>query len=92
MQMDNTGVNGADPAENETPSYIAEVEENKVNPLVIFMLYFIISCVCLEQGAACSSLVPLRWLPVAWVYNGGDVPRLLIQPTLLLCTRSSVLK
>ncbi len=26
MQTDKTGVNGADPAENQTPSYSAEVE------------------------------------------------------------------
>ncbi len=26
MQIDKTGVNGADPAENQTPSYSAEVE------------------------------------------------------------------
>ncbi len=34
MQTDKTGVNGADPAENQTPSYSAEVEleRNEVNP------------------------------------------------------------
>ncbi len=34
MQMNKTGVNGADPAENQTPSYSAEVEleGNEVNP------------------------------------------------------------
>ncbi len=34
MQKDKTGVNGADPAENQTPSYSAEVEleGNEVNP------------------------------------------------------------
>ncbi len=34
MQMDKTGVNGADPAENQTRSYSAEVEleGNEVNP------------------------------------------------------------
>ncbi len=34
MQTDKTGVNGADPAENQTPSYSAEVElkGNEVNP------------------------------------------------------------
>ncbi len=34
MQTDMTGVNGADPAENKTPSYSAEVEleGNEVNP------------------------------------------------------------
>ncbi len=26
MQMDKTGINGADPAENQTPSYSAEVD------------------------------------------------------------------
>ncbi len=34
MQTDKTGVNGADPAEIQTPSYSAEVElkGNEVNP------------------------------------------------------------
>ncbi len=34
MQTDKTGVNGADPAENQTPSYSVEVEleGNEVNP------------------------------------------------------------
>ncbi len=34
MQTNKTGVNGADPAENQTPSYSAEVEleGNEVNP------------------------------------------------------------
>ncbi len=34
MQTDTTGVNAADPAENQTPSYSAEVEleGNEVNP------------------------------------------------------------
>ncbi len=34
MQMDKTGVSGADPAENKTPSYSAEaeLEGNEVNP------------------------------------------------------------
>ncbi len=34
MQTDKTGINGADPAENQTPSYSAEVEleGNEVNP------------------------------------------------------------
>ncbi len=34
MQTDKTDVNGADPAENQTPSYSAEVEleGNEVNP------------------------------------------------------------
>ncbi len=34
MQTNKTGVNGADPAENKTPSYSAEVEleGNEVNP------------------------------------------------------------
>ncbi len=40
--QDKTGVNGADPAENQTLSYSAEVEleGNEVNPLPIFMLYY----------------------------------------------------
>ncbi len=42
MQTDMTGVNGADPAENQTPSYSAEVElERKLSEsLAIFMLYY----------------------------------------------------
>ncbi len=41
MQTDKTGVNGADPAENQTPSYSAEVElEMKWTPGHIFMLYY----------------------------------------------------
>ncbi len=42
MQTDNTGINGADPAENQTPLYSAEVElERKGSePLAIFMLYY----------------------------------------------------
>ncbi len=42
MQTDKTGVNGADPAENQTPSYSAEVELKgmKWTPGHIFMLYY----------------------------------------------------
>ncbi len=41
MQTDETGVNGADPAENQTLSYSAEVElEEWSEPLAIFMLYY----------------------------------------------------
>ncbi len=42
MQTDKTGVNGADPAENQTPSYCAEVELKgmKWTPGHIFMLYY----------------------------------------------------
>ncbi len=48
MQTDMTGVNGADPAENQTPSYSAEVEleGNEVNPWpYIHALLFSVSCV-----------------------------------------------
>ncbi len=40
--QDKTGVNGADPAENQTPSYSAEVELEgmKWTPGHIFMLYY----------------------------------------------------
>ncbi len=39
--------NGADPAENQTPSYSAEVEleGNEVKPLAIFMLYYAVLAV-----------------------------------------------
>ncbi len=43
MQTNKTGVNGADPAENHTPSYSAEVEleGNEVNQsMAKFMLYY----------------------------------------------------
>ncbi len=43
MQTNKTGVNGADPAENQTPSYSAEVElpkEMKWTPGHIFLLYY----------------------------------------------------
>ncbi len=50
MQTDKTGVNGADPAEDQTPSYSAEVEleGNEVNPWpYIHALLCSVSCVCL---------------------------------------------
>ncbi len=42
MQTDKTGVNDADPAEDQTPSYSAEVELEgmKWTPGHIFMLYY----------------------------------------------------
>ncbi len=42
MQTDKTDVNDADPAENQTPSYSAEVELKgmKWTPGHIFMLYY----------------------------------------------------
>ncbi len=40
MQTNKTGVNGADPAENQTPSYSAEVELKGSEPLATFMLYY----------------------------------------------------
>ncbi len=52
MQMDMTGVNGADPAENQTLSYSAEVEleGNEVNPWpYIHALLCSVSCVCLGR-------------------------------------------
>ncbi len=52
MQTDKTGVNGADPAENQTPSYSAEVEleGNEVNPWpYIHALLCSVSCVCLGR-------------------------------------------
>ncbi len=47
MQKDKTGVNGADPAENQTPSYSAEVELEgiKWTPGHIFMLYYAVLAV-----------------------------------------------
>ncbi len=52
MQTDKTGVNVADPAENQTPSYSAEVElkGNEVNPWpYIHALLCSVSCVCLGR-------------------------------------------
>ncbi len=52
MQTDKTGVNDADPAENQTPSYSAEVEleGNEVNPWpYIHALLCSVSCVCLGR-------------------------------------------
>ncbi len=52
MQTNKTGVNGADPAENQTPSYSAEVEleGNEVNPWpYIHALLCSVSCVCLGR-------------------------------------------
>ncbi len=52
MQTDKTGVNGADPAENQTSSYSAEaeLEGNEVNPWpYIQALLCSVSCVCLGR-------------------------------------------
>ncbi len=52
MQTDKTGVNVADPAENQTPSYSTEVElkGNEVNPWpYIHALLCSVSCVCLGR-------------------------------------------
>ncbi len=51
MQTDMTGVNGADPAENQTPSYSAEVELEgmKWTPGHIHALLCSVSCVCLGR-------------------------------------------
>ncbi len=52
MQTDKTGVIGADPAENQTPSYSAEVEleGNEVNLWpYIHALLCSVSCVCLGR-------------------------------------------
>ncbi len=52
MQTNKTGVNGADPAEKQTPSYSAEVEleGNEVNPWpYIHALLCSVSCVCLGR-------------------------------------------
>ncbi len=52
MQTHKTGINGEDPAENQTPSYSAEVEfeGNEVNPWpYIHALLCSVSCVCLGR-------------------------------------------
>ncbi len=52
MQTDKTDVIGADPAENHTPSYSAEVEleGNEVNPWpYIHALLYSVSCVFLGR-------------------------------------------
>ncbi len=57
MQTDKTGVNGADPTENQTPSYSAEVELEgmKWTPGHIFMLYYAVLAV-FASGDRTSSL------------------------------------
>ncbi len=57
MQTDKTGVNGADPAENQTPSYSAEVELKRMKwtPGHIFMLYYAVLAV-FASGDRTSSL------------------------------------
>ncbi len=55
MQTNKTGVNGADPAENQTPSYSAEVEleGNEVNPWpYIHALLCSVSCLPRETELA----------------------------------------
>ncbi len=57
MQTNKTGVNGADPAEDQTPSYSAEVELEgmKWTPGHIFMLYYAVLAV-FASGDRTSSL------------------------------------
>ncbi len=57
MQTNKTGVIGADPAENQTPSYSAEVELEgmKWTPGHIFMLYYAVLAV-FASGDRTSSL------------------------------------
>ncbi len=57
MQTDKTGVNGADPAENQTPSYSAEDELKRMKwtPGHIFMLYYAVLAV-FASGDRTSSL------------------------------------
>ncbi len=56
MQTNKTGVNGADPAENQTPSYSAEVELKGMKwTLAIFMLYYAVLAV-FSLGDRTSSL------------------------------------
>ncbi len=64
MQTDKTGVNGADPAENQTPSYSAEVEleGNEVNPWpYIHALLCSVSCVCLGR----TELAAYKYIDIA---------------------------
>ncbi len=66
MQTDKTGINGADPAENQTPSYSVEVElegnEVKPWPYVCFMM----RCqLCLLKETEQSSLENLDIAPQA---------------------------
>ncbi len=51
MQTDKTGVNGADPAENQTPSYSAEVEleGNESEPLAIYSCSIMQCKLCLPR-------------------------------------------
>ncbi len=66
MQTDKTDVNGADPAENQTPSYSAEVEldGNEVNPWpYMHALLCSVSYVCL--GRPNKQLITSRHQPFA---------------------------
>ncbi len=64
MQTDKTGVNGADPAENQTPSYSAEVEleGNEVNPWpYIHALLCSVSCVLPRE----TELAAYKYIDIA---------------------------
>ncbi len=100
MQTDKTGVNDADPAENQALSYF---EGNEVNPWPY--LCSIIQCkLCLPRAGVGNPQLASRMrlfhpsavapCSVGVQYAGEVSPRLLIQPKLLPCTfsRSSVLK
>ncbi len=56
MQTDMTGVNGADPAENQTPSTLLKLNSKELSePLAIFMLYYAVLAV-FASGDRTSSL------------------------------------
>ncbi len=60
MQTNKTGVNGADPAENQTPSYSAEVEleGNKVNPWpYVHALLCSVTCLPRETELAAYNII-----------------------------------
>ncbi len=58
MQKIKTGVNGADPAENQTPSYSAEVEleGNEVNPWPYIHALFSVNCLPRETELAAYNI------------------------------------
>ncbi len=61
MQTNKTGVNGADPAENQTPSYSAEVELEgmKWTPGHICMRYYAVLCLPRETELAAYNISTL---------------------------------
>ncbi len=63
MQMDKTGVNGADPAENQTPSYSAEVNSKEMKWTPGHIHAYIIQCkLCLPRE---TELAAYKYIDIA---------------------------